>query len=130
MLAFQHAPISLVGASAALVDLWSPRIVGQVNDHFVKVARVRGEFPWHTHQHEDELFLVLAGCLRVGRSAEDGGDVDIRPGEFFVIPRGVRHNTSTPGGQETLLALIEPTGTLHTGNEQTPLTRTIAEQLG
>ena len=126
----QQSPIHLAVTCAALPDLWSPRVLGQVNNHFVKIARIQGDFPWHTHEHEDELFLVLSGCMRIGREPANGGPVDVHAGEFFVVPRGTRHNTSTPDGQEALIALIEPVQTLHTGSEQTPLTRTIAEQLG
>lgn len=124
------APVSLLRQAAAVEELWSPRVVGQVNDHFIKVVRVAGEFPWHSHDREDELFLVLRGTLRIGRAEADGGPVEVHAGEFFVVPRGVRHNTSTPHGSETLLALLEPTATQHTGAEVTPLTRSIAEQLG
>jgi mannose-6-phosphate isomerase-like protein (cupin superfamily) len=124
----QTHPISLQLACEALPELWSPRVVGQVNDQFVKVARVQGEFPWHAHAHEDELFLVLRGCLRIGREEIDGGPVDVRAGEFFVVPRGVRHNTSAD--EETWIALIETVTTEHTGGEQTPLTRSLQEQLG
>ena len=120
-------PISLERACAALPEFWSPRVVGQVNDHYIKVAKIRGEFPWHTHEHEDEMFLVLRGELRIGRAEPDGGDVVLRQGEFFVVPRGVRHNTST--ADETWLALIETVTTLHTGDVQTAMTRSIAEQL-
>ena len=124
----QQAPISLELACSALHELWSPRVVGQVNNQFIKVAKIHGEFPWHSHDHEDEMFLVLRGLLSIGRSEADGGPVSLRPGEFFVIPRGVRHNTSAV--EETWIALIETTTTLHTGSEQTPFTRSIAEQLG
>ena len=124
----QQAPISLELACSALNELWSPRVVGQVNNQFIKVAKIHGEFPWHSHDHEDEMFLVLRGLLAIGRSEADGGPVSLRPGEFFVIPRGVRHNTSAV--EETWIALIETTTTLHTGSEQTPFTRSIAEQLG
>jgi len=124
----QTHPISLQLACEALPELWSPRVVGQVNDQFVKVVRVQGEFPWHTHAREDELFLVLKGCLRIGRAGIDGGPVDVRAGEFFVLPRGIRHNTSA--GDETWIALIEPVTTEHTGGEQTPLTRSLQEQFG
>lgn len=103
-------------------------MLGQVNNQYIKVARVQGEFPWHAHEHEDEMFLVLRGRLRVGRSEADGGPVVLGPGEFFVVPRGVRHNTSAEA--ETLIALIETVTTLHTGGEQTALTRSIAEQMG
>jgi quercetin dioxygenase-like cupin family protein len=124
----QQAPISLEVACSALEELWSPRVVGQVNNQYIKVARVQGEFPWHSHENEDEMFLVLRGLLRIGRGEADGGPVSLHPGEFFVVPRGVRHNTSAE--EETWVALIETVTTLHTGSEQTPLTRSIAEQLG
>lgn len=102
--------------------------MAQVNDQFVKVAKVQGEFPWHSHAAEDELFLVLKGALTIGRAAEDGGPVTLQPGEIFVVPRGVRHNTSAT--EETWIALVETVTTEHTGGEQTLLTRSIAEQLG
>ena len=121
-------PISLEAACASVPELWSPHIVGRVNDQFIKVARVQGEFPWHIHEREDEMFLVLRGELTIGRSAADGGPVTLLPGEFFVVPRGVRHNTSA--SQETWIALIETVTTEHTGTEITPMTRSIAEQLG
>ena len=123
----QKLPVSLELVCKALPELWSPRVVGQVNDQFIKVARVQGEFPWHVHEREDEMFLVLRGCLRIGRSDADGGSVDVRVGEFFVVPRGVRHNTSAV--DETWIALIETVTTEHTGGEETALTRSIAEQL-
>jgi mannose-6-phosphate isomerase-like protein (cupin superfamily) len=73
------------------------------------------------------MFLVLRGLLTIGRAEADGGPVSLRPGEFFVVSRGVRHNTSAT--EETWITLIETTTTLHTGSEQTPMTRSIAEQL-
>lgn len=124
----QEVPISLEQACSALEELWSPRVVGQVNNQYIKVAKIQGEFPWHSHEREDEMFLVLRGVLRIGRSEADGGPVLLHPGEFFVVPRGVRHNTSAE--EETWIALVETVTTLHTGGEQTPLTRSIAEQLG
>ena len=124
----QQNPISLEVACSALVELWSPRVVGQVNNQYIKVAKVQGEFPWHSHEHEDEMFLVLRGVLRIGRAEADGGPVSLHPGEFFVVPRGIRHNTSAT--EEAWIALIETTTTLHTGSEQTGFTRSIADQLG
>jgi quercetin dioxygenase-like cupin family protein len=124
----QQVPVSLELACSRLTELWSPRVVGQVNNQYIKVARVQGEFPWHSHEHEDEMFLVLRGLLRIGRAEADGGPISLQPGEFFVIPRGVRHNTAAT--EETWIALIETVTTLHTGAEQTPLTRSIADQLG
>jgi len=124
----QEKPISLEVTGAALTELWSPRVLGQVNDQYIKVAKVQGAFPWHAHEHEDEMFLVLRGELHIGRGNGDGGPVVLKAGEFFVIPRGVRHNTSAT--VETLVALIESVTTLHTGGDETALTRSIAEQLG
>jgi len=121
-------PVSLEAACGALPELWSPRVVGQVNDQYVKVARVHGEFPWHAHAFEDEMFLVLRGALRIGRAEADGGDVLVHAGEFFVVARGVRHNTSAE--EETWIALIETVTTEHTGGELTARTRTLSEQLG
>jgi quercetin dioxygenase-like cupin family protein len=89
----QQAPISLELACSALNELRSPRVVGQVNKQYIKVAKVLGDFPWHSHEHEDEKSLVLRGLLRIG-CAEVDGTVALRPGEFFVVPRGLRHNTS------------------------------------
>lgn len=102
-------------------------MLAQVNDQYLKVARVQGDFPWHTHEAEDELFLVLKGALTIGRAPHDGGAVTLLPGEVFVVPRGTRHNTSAV--EETWIALIETVTTQHTGDERTALTRTIAEQL-
>jgi quercetin dioxygenase-like cupin family protein len=120
-------PISLENACAALTELWSPRIIAQVNDQYLKVARVQGEFPWHSHAGEDELFLVLKGALTIGRADEDGGPITLHPGEVFVVPKGTPHNTSA--AEETWIVLIETVTTQHTGDVQTPLTRSIEEQL-
>jgi len=124
----QQTPISLELVCSALTELWSPRVVGQVNNQYIKVAKVLGEFPWHSHEHEDEMFFVLRGVLRIGRGEADGGPVSVREGEFFVVPRGVRHNTAAT--EETWIALIETVTTLHSGGEETALARSIEEQLG
>ena len=123
----QSLCISLLESAATLSELWSPRVLAEVNGQYLKVARVQGEFPWHQHEREDELFLVLKGSLTIGQAPQDGGSVRLLPGEVFVVPRGVRHNTSAT--EETWIALIEPISTEHTGGEKTPLTRSVAEQL-
>jgi quercetin dioxygenase-like cupin family protein len=120
-------PLSLAAACASLTELWSPRVLAQVNDQYLKVARVQGEFPWHTHDAEDELFLVLKGALKIGRASDDGGSITLRPGEVFVVPKGMRHSTSAE--EETWIALIETVTTQHTGSEQTALTRGLDEQM-
>ena len=108
--------------------MWAPQVLAQVNDQYLKAVRVQGEFPWHSHAEEDELFLVLRGALTIGRAADDGGPVTVRMGEVFVVLRVVRHSTSAE--EETWLALVETVTTQHTGEEQTAMTRSVEEQLG
>ena len=110
--------------AASLVELWSPRVVAEVDDAYVKVAKVQGSLAWHSHDDEDELFLVLAGHLRI--EMEDTS-VELGEGELFVVPKGVRHNPVAE--EECHLLLIERKSTLHTGTTVTDKTRSIAEQL-
>ncbi len=109
--------------AASLTELWSPRVVAQVDDAYVKVAKVRGELTWHRHDAEDELFYVLRGELRI---ETDEGDVVLREGDAYVVPKGVRHNPVAD--RECLLLLVERTTTRHTGDVETDLTRSIEEQ--
>src|SRR5437867_12479700 len=92
-------------------DAWSPKIVGDVNDMHVKVVKLRGEFVWHHHDDEDELFLVVSGRLRM--QLRDG-DVVLEPGELIVVPKGVEHGPLAE--EETDVLLVEPKSTLHTGD--------------
>lgn len=108
-----------------IVEYWSPKVVGRVNDQFVKIAKLKGEFVWHAHEAEDELFFVIRGRLRIQL---EQGEVHLGPGQFVVIPRGVRHNPVA--AEECWVLLIETVTTLHTGDVTTPRTRSIAEQLG
>lgn len=117
-------PVNLRREAAALTRTWSPRVVAEVNGQFVKVARVQGEFVWHAHGGEDELFLVLDGRLRL--RFEDR-TVELGPGDCAVVPRGVRHSPQCDG--EVLLALFEPKATAHTGDVVSDRTRSIEEQL-
>jgi mannose-6-phosphate isomerase-like protein (cupin superfamily) len=110
--------------AASLTELWSPRVVADVDDAYVKVAKVQGSLAWHSHENEDELFLVLKGRLRI--EMEDGA-VELGEGEMFVVPKGVRHNPVAE--QECHLMLIERKSTLHTGDVVTAKTRSLAEQL-
>jgi quercetin dioxygenase-like cupin family protein len=110
---------------AQLADHWSPRVVGRVNDQYVKVAKVKGELAWHQHDDEDELFLVVRGQLVI--QLRDG-DVRIGPGEFYVVPRGTPHHPVAD--EECWIMLVETVTTQHTGDVRTPLTRSIEEQLG
>jgi mannose-6-phosphate isomerase-like protein (cupin superfamily) len=96
-------------------DLWSPLIAASVNDYHVKVARVHGEFVWHTHEETDEFFLVLSGRLLI-RLPDD--DVTLGPGDCYVVPRGVEH--CPVAEEETKILLFEPAGTVNTGNAEDP----------
>lgn len=94
-----------------ITDHWNPRIAGELNDSYVKLVRLKGEFLWHHHDNEDELFFVIKGQLLMRLR---DGDVVINPGEFLIVPRGVEH---MPVAQEEVhLMLLEPKTTLNTGN--------------
>jgi mannose-6-phosphate isomerase-like protein (cupin superfamily) len=110
--------------AAALTDLWSPRVVAEVDDAYVKVAKVCGTFGWHTHADEDELFYILKGHLRIEMET---GAVDLDEGDVYVVPKGTRHNPVAD--DECHVMLIERKSTLHTGDLVTERTRSIAEQL-
>ncbi len=116
--------VSPTQAAAALTELWSPRVIGEVDEAYLKVAKVHGSLAWHSHEEEDELFLVLKGHLRIEL---EEGSVELSEGELFVVPKGVRHNPVAE--QECHLLLIERKSTLHTGTVVTDKTRTLAEQL-
>jgi len=110
--------------AAALTEYWSPRVIGELDDSYVKVARVRGTLAWHSHENEDELFFILKGSLTI--EMEDR-TVVLNEGEMFVVPKGIRHNPIAE--QECHLMLIERKSTLHTGTEVTEITRSLSEQL-
>ncbi|MFA6985718.1 MAG: cupin domain-containing protein [Arenimonas sp.] len=110
--------------AASLSEYWSPRVIAEVDETYVKVAKVHGTFGWHSHEHEDELFLVLQGCLRIEMET---ASVVLAEGQLFVVPKGVRHNPSAQ--DECLVMLVERKSTQHTGNEVNEKTRTLAEQL-
>lgn len=110
--------------AASLGELWSPRVVAEVDDAYVKVAKVHGSLAWHSHDDEDELFFVLKGRLRIEM---ESGTVELGEGDMYVVPKGVRHNPVAES--ECHLMLIERKSTLHTGNVVTEKTRSIAEQL-
>ena len=92
-------------------DQYHPKIVGDLNDHQVKLVKLQGEFVWHHHANEDELFLVVKGRMTMGLRS---GDVELAEGEFFIVPKGVEHKPSA--AQECWIVLIEPATTLNTGN--------------
>ena len=107
--------VSLTEKLALFTEQYSPKIIGEVNDLHVKVVKLHGEFVWHHHDEEDELFFVVKGELRMRvREGDTEQEFTIRPGEFIIIPRGVEHLPSTE--EETHVMLLEPKTTLNTGN--------------
>ena len=117
--------VALREIAAELSEYWSPCIVGEVDDSYVKVAKVMGGLTWHRHDGEDELFLVLRGQLRIEMEHES---VELREGEMFIVPKGVRHNPVA--AEECHILLFERKSTAHTGDVVTQKTRSIEEQLG
>jgi mannose-6-phosphate isomerase-like protein (cupin superfamily) len=114
--------VNLADKLARFDEPWRPRIVGQVNDCHVKVVKLQGEFEWHHHEHEDELFLVVKGRLQMRLR---DGDLFLEPGELVIIPRGVEHCPVAPDGVEAHVVLLEPATTLNTGNVRS--SRTVDE---
>lgn len=110
--------------AGALTELWSPRVIAELDDSYVKVAKLRGSLVWHSHEDEDELFFILKGSLRI--EMEDR-TVELGEGEAFVVPKGARHNPVAEG--ECHVMLIERKTTQHTGSEVTDRTRSVADQL-
>ena len=109
---------------ASLTELWSPRVIAEVDDVFVKVARAQGSLAWHRHDNEDELFLILKGHLRIEMK---DCSVELNEGEMFVVPKGVDHNPVAE--RECHILLVERKSTLHTGKVTTERTRSLDEQL-
>ncbi len=112
--------INLADKLAAFEERWSPKIVGTMNDYKLQVVKVEGEFVWHRHDETDDFFLVTKGLLLI--DLREGGTertVELAPGELFVVPRGVEHRPRAD--TETHLLLIEPVGTLNTGDAGGPL---------
>ncbi len=110
--------------ASALTELWSPRVIAEVDDAYIKVAKVHGSLAWHSHENEDELFLILKGSLRIEM---EGRMVELNEGEMFVVPKGTQHNPVAD--EECHLMLIERKSTAHTGNVETERTRSLADQL-
>jgi len=110
--------ISLRDKLARFTQTWTPHIIAELNGQQVKLARLRGELVWHAHAHEDELFYVIEGELTIRLRDRE---VLLRPGELFVVPRGVEHCPSAPNGAAVML--FEPASTRHTGDVRCPQTR-------
>lgn len=105
-----HNPVDFAEKLSLFSEHWSPKVVARLNDYEIKLVKVEGEFVWHNHDDTDELFLVIEGTLTI--QLRDG-NVNLRPGQLYVVPRGVEHCPFADG--EVHAMLIEPTGVVNTG---------------
>jgi mannose-6-phosphate isomerase-like protein (cupin superfamily) len=103
--------VNLAEKYERIQEYWQPKIVGELNGQVVKIAKIKGEFIWHQHEEEDELFFVIQGHLTLKLRDQD---VPLREGEFFIVPRGVEHKPVAE--EEVHILLFEPAGTLNTGD--------------
>lgn len=109
--------VDLTSILSTFDEPWAPRTVAVLNDYDVRVVKTQGEFTWHSHPETDELFLVLTGTLTIRL---DDDEVELSPGQLFVVPRGVRHQPVSPDGAHVLL--VEPGTTVNTGDTPSHLT--------
>lgn len=106
-----YEPINLVQKLALITEQWRPRIVARMNDYDLRLAKIEGDFVWHSHPDTDEVFIVVQGELRIDFR---DGDVRLGAGEMYVVPRGVEHKPFAAA--ECAILLIEPSGTVNTGD--------------
>lgn len=111
--------VDLKDKLAAFNEAWQPRTVALFNGHDIMVAKLRGEYHWHVHPDTDDFFLVLHGALEI--DLEDETTISLKPGQVYVVPRGVRHRPRAP--TEAHIMLIEPTGTPNSGDPLTAAPR-------
>lgn len=116
--------VNLTEKLAQFSEHWKPKIVGEVNDAYVKLVKFKGEFVWHHHENEDEMFLVVQGRLRMKLRDRE---IALNPGEFVIIPRGVEH--LPVADDEVHVVLFEPRTTLNTGNVQNERTLPVLERI-
>ena len=98
---------------------WTPKIIGELNGQYVKICKLKDDFVWHSHENEDELFMVFKGTLLM--DFKDGRTVKVDEGEILIVPKGVKHRPHT-NGEVVFNLLFEPKSTLHTGGVESPLT--------
>jgi len=116
--------VNLAGKFLQIADHWNPRIAGELNKQQVKLVRFQGEFVWHQHENEDELFLVIAGSFQMELRDKT---IPLYPGEFIIIPKGVEHRPVAQ--EEAQVLLFEPASTLNTGDQVNELTRHNLERI-
>jgi len=117
--------VTLTEKLARIPDAWNPRLIAELNGQHVKLVRLQGPFVWHHHEHEDELFFVIRGRMRLELRGDD--PIELGPGELVVVPRGVEHRPVALDEAEVML--FEPAGTVNTGNVREERTRDRLERV-
>jgi mannose-6-phosphate isomerase-like protein (cupin superfamily) len=117
-------PFNTQTAFESITDYWSPKIIGELNGQYVKIAKLKGEFVWHKHENEDELFLIIKGNLTI--ELKDS-TVQLKEGDGYIVPKNILHNPHCQ--KECWVMLMEPKETLHTGNVKVDETKSIEDQL-
>ena len=112
-------PINIMKKFSLFSEEWTPKIIGELNDQYVKVCKLKDDFVWHSHKNEDELFMVFKGTLLI--DFREGRTVKVKEGEILIVPKGVEHRPHT-NGEIVFNLLFEPKTTLHTGNIETEMT--------
>lgn len=111
--------INLINKFSLFDEKWTPKIIGELNNQYVKLCKLEGEFVWHSHENEDELFMVFKGKLLM--DFRDGRTVEVNEGEILIVPKGVEHKPYT-NGDVVFNLLFEPKTTKHTGDVKSTLT--------
>jgi len=119
-----NTAINLKEKAAKLTEFWSPRVLGEIDDSYAKVAKLKGSLAWHKHDDEDELFIVIDGHLKMELEEDI---VDLGPGDMYIVPKGVMHNPIAE--DECSVLIIERKSTKHTGDLEIEQTKSIEEQL-
>ena len=112
-------PINIMKKFSLFNEEWTPKIIGELNNQYVKLCKLKDDFVWHSHENEDELFMVFKGTLLM--EFRDGRIAEIKEGEILIVPKGVEHRPHT-NGDIVFNLLFEPKTTLHTGDVQSELT--------
>ena len=112
-------PINIMNKFSLFNEKWTPKIIGELNDQYVKLCKLKDNFVWHSHENEDELFMVFKGTLLM--EFRDGRIVKVKKGEILIVPKGIEHRPHT-NGDIVFNLLFEPKSTLHTGNVENELT--------
>ena len=112
-------PINIMNKFSLFNEKWTPKIIGELNGQHIKLCKLKDDFVWHSHNNEDELFMVFKGTLLI--DFRDGNTIEVKEGEIIIIPKGIEHRPNT-NGEVVFNLLFEPKTTLHTGDCETEMT--------